>query len=327
MSKIVRFYELGGPENLKIEDAGVPDPKEGEVKLHVQAAGLNRAEAMYYRGIYFEKPSLPSKIGYEVVGIVDEVGPDVDPSWKGKRIGTIPGYSMNKYGALAQEAIVPESALAEFPPSLSAIEGAAVWMQYVTAYGALVYVGHVRPEDVVLVTAASSSVGVAAIQIAKVEGAVVIATTRTSTKRNELLELGADAVVATEEEDLPTRVAEVTGGKGARLIFDPISGPFIEKLAASAAFGGTIFEYGMLSLEPTPFPYVASVAKDLSVRGYSLRTYPEMLPDAKKYIYDRLADKRFRPKIAKVFSFEQAADAYRYLESNAQIGKVVIQVD
>ena len=123
MPKVVRFYEIGGPENLRIEDMPAREPGKGEVKLRVQAVGLNRAEALYVRGQYFERPQLPSRIGYEASGIVEAVGPDVDRSWIGKPVSTIPGYSQNQYGVLAEEAIVPESSLGEYPQKLSPVEG------------------------------------------------------------------------------------------------------------------------------------------------------------------------------------------------------------
>jgi NADPH:quinone reductase-like Zn-dependent oxidoreductase len=167
----------------------------------------------------------------------------------------------------------------------------------------------------------------AAIQIVKDEGAIAIATTRTSKKRDDLLSLGADHVIATEEEDLPARVKKITVGKGARLIFDPVAGPFVEKLAHAAAYQGIIFEYGALSLEPTPFPFFTALRNGLTFRGYTLHEVshdPQALATARKYIYDRLADGRFRPKIARTFPFAQTVEAYKYLESNAQIGKVVI---
>src|ERR1700719_3353622 len=115
--------------------------------------------------------------------------------------------------------------------------------------------------DFVVIPAASSSVGIAAMEIAKTEGAISIATTRKSNKKAELLSLGADHVIATEEEDIVARVKEITGGKGARVIFDPVGGPFLEKLAEAAAIGGTIFEYGRLSMQPTPFPLTTAIGK------------------------------------------------------------------
>ena len=329
MARIVRFHQLGGPENLKIDEVPLRNLKKGEVKLRVQAVGLNRAESMFYHGMYLEEPTLPAGLGYEAAGVVTEVGPGVDPDWIGKAAATIPAFSMNEYGMLGDEVIAPVHALGEYPLKLTPVQAAAIWMQYLTAYGALVEIGKVAPGDFVIISAASSSVGLAAIQMVNDIRAVPIATTRGSAKRDELVALGAKHVIATDEEDLAARVNEITGGKGARVIFDPVAGPFVEKLAPAAAHGGIIFEYGALSLQPTPFPLRQALAKALTMRGYTLWEItkdPTLLEDAKEYVYDRLADGRFVPKIAKTFPFEESAEAYKYLESNQQIGKVVITV-
>ena len=329
MPKTVRFHELGGPEVLKIEEETSKQPGKGEVRLQVQAVGLNRAELMFVRGQYLEQPKLPAGLGYEAAGVVEAVGPDVDKNWVGKSVATIPAFSMNDYAMLGEEVIAPVAALGEYPAKLSPAEGAAVWMQYLTAYGALIAIAHLAKGDFVVIPAASSSVGIAATQIAKAEGAVSIATTRKSNKKAELLSLGADHVIATEDEDIVAHVQEITGGKGARVIFDPVAGPFLEKLAEAAATSGIIFQYGALSMQPTLFPLFIALGKGLSIRGYTLMEVtrnPEKLAAAKKYVYDRLADGRFYPKIAKIFPFAQTVDAYKYLESNAQVGKVVITV-
>ncbi|HTV05578.1 MAG TPA: zinc-dependent alcohol dehydrogenase family protein [Acidobacteriaceae bacterium] len=329
MPKTVRFHQLGGPENLRFEDLPAREPQHGEVKLRVKAVGLNRAESLYFRGLYLEKPELPSRLGYEAEGIVMAVGPDVTRAWIGKRVSTIPGFSQNQYGVLAEEAIVPVSSLGEFPEKFSPVEGAAIWMQYTTAWGALLHVGKLTRADYVIISAASSSVGLAAIQIVKDTGATAIATTRSSIKRDELLALGADHVIATGEEDLVARVNQITFGQGARLIFDPIAGAFVSELARAASYHGIIIEYGALSLESTHFPFFYALRKGLTMRAYTLREItadPNALAAAKEYIYNRLSDGRFAPKIARTFPFAQAAEAYRYLESNAQVGKVVITV-
>src|ERR1700753_2058946 len=329
MPKIVRFHEYGGPEVLKIEEAPLQQPGTGEVRLQVQAIGLNRAESMFFHNRYVEEAKLPSRIGYESAGVVEAVGPDVDKGWLGKQVSTIPAFSMTHYGTLGEQAVVPVSALGEYPASLSPVEGTAIWMQYLTAYGALIHLGQLTKGDFVLITASSSSVGLAAIEIAKAEGALSIATTRTSSKRQELLDHGATHVIASEEEDLVSRLKEITGGRGSRLIFDPIAGPFLETLAGAAARGGIIFEYGLLSGKLTPFPVGPAIHHWLTVKGYSLMeitTSPDKLLAAKRYVYDRLQDGRFHPKIAKTFPFAQIVEAYRYLESNAQVGKVVVTV-
>ena len=329
MPSIVRFHEPGGPEVLKIEDLPLQEPGKGEVRLRVQAAGLNRAEALFTRGQYLEQPKLPSRIGYEVAGVVDAVGEGVDPGWIGRKVATIPAFSMNQHGTLGEQAVVPAVALTEFPANLTDAQAAAAWMQYLTAYGALVIYGKVGPGDFVSIPAASSSVGLAAIQIVRDAGATAIAVTRRSTKRDELIALGAHHVIASEEEDYVAQVNEITNGKGVRITFDPVAGPFVEKLAAAAAQEGVIFIYGVLSMQPTPFPILQSFRNAVSLRAYHLREitmHPERLASAKRYVFDRLADGRFVPKIAKTFAYKDTVEAYRYLESNQQVGKVVITV-
>jgi len=325
MPTAVRFNQFGGPEVLQFEEVAERQPGAGEVSLTVEAVGLNRAESMYYHGLYMEQPNLPSGLGYEAVGIVSAVGPGVDASLVGRRFGTIPGYSMNQYPVLAEKAVVPASVLAPIPETFSAAEGAAVWMQYCTAYGAIVPFGKVSSGDFVIITAASSSVGLAAIQIVKAQGGISIATTRTAVKRDQLLSLGANHVIVTENEDLVARVGEITGGKGARIVFDPVGGDYINTLAQATASGGAIFLYGMLSGKPTPFP-MAAFGRRIAMFGYTfneLRDTPEW-DLMVRYIYDHLADGSFKPEIARTFTFAQAIEAYKYLESNEQIGKVVV---
>ena len=327
MPKVVRFHQLSGPEALKFEDHPSREPKAGEVRLRVQAVGLNRAEALYTRGQYLEQPRLPSGLGYEAAGVVEAVGPGVEPSLIGRRVATVPGFSINNYAVLGEEAIVPIANVAAYPDKLTPTEAAAMWMQYLTAWGGLVNLARIAKDDFVVISAASSSVGVAAIQIAKEEGAIAIATTRTSKKREELHELGADHVIATAEEDLVSRVDKITAGKGARVLFDPIAGPFVEQLAAAAAPHAILIEYGSLSLKPTPFPLVVALHKQLTMRGYTLREVnadPDLSRNAREYVFDRVADGRFTPRIDKVFTFADTVKAYQYLESNEQIGKIVI---
>jgi len=329
MPEVVRFHQLGGPENLQIEETPSQQPGKGEVRLRVQAAGLNRAESVYYHGKYFEKPQLPSRIGYEVAGIVEAVGEGVDRGWIGKPVATVPGFSQNRYGTLGEEAVVPVEVLGEYPENLTPVQAAAIWMQYLTAYGALVLVGGVKTGDFVSIPAASSSVGLAAIQIVRDQGATAIAVTRTTAKRAELLELGAHHVIVSDDEDYAARVREISGGQGARTTFDPVAGPGIEKLAAAAAYGGILIEYGSLAGAPTPFPMAAAMMSGLSVHGYTLLQVTRdaaTAATAKKYVFDRLADGRFVPKIARIFPFKQTVAAYQYLESNQQVGKVVIEI-
>jgi len=328
-ARIVRFHQLGGPDVLKLDLVPLPEPAAGEVRLRVKAIGLNRAEVLFRQGQYLAQPVLPSKLGYEASGVVEAVGPGVDASWMDKTASTVPAFPVDKYGVYGDVAIVPAFALAEYPKKLSYEEGTSIWMQYLTSYGALVQHGRITKGDFVLITAASSSVGIASIEIAKVEGAISIATTRSSKKKAELVAAGADHVIVTDEEDLAARVKSITAGKGARLIFDPIAGKGLEALAEAASFGGTIFEYGALSREATPFPLFAALSKGLAIRGYSLFevvSNPTAFTQSKKYVFDHLAAGNFRPRIDKTFPLEQIVEAHRYMESNLQIGKIAVTV-
>jgi len=330
MAKIVRFHQIGGPDVLKIEEAPSREPGKGEAKLRVQAIGLNRAESMFMHGYYLEPTQLPASLGYEAAGVVVGVGAGVDRGWLNKRVSTIPSFSLNQYGVIGNEVIVPAQALAEYPEHLSPTEATSIWMQYMTAYGALIEIGRLKKGEFVLITAASSSAGLAAIDTVKFEGAIPIATTRKSDKRRGLLASGAEHVIATDEEDLVSRVREITNGAGARIIFDPIGGSLLDQLADTAAPGATIFQYGWLSGEPTPFPLILALQKGLTIRGYWLWETvkdPETFARAKSYVYERVKRRDFRPKIAKTFRFEDVVAAYRYMESNEQIGKIVLTVD
>src|SRR5277367_1707447 len=246
--KIVRFHKIGGPEVLQFDELPLPEPAKGEVRLRVKAIGLNRAEIMFRNAQYLEQPVLPAKNGYEASGIVEAIGTGVDPSWLGKTASTVPGFfSLNAHGVYGEVAIVPVAAIAEYPANLSFEEGTAIWMQYLTAYGGLIMLGHLTKGDFVLITAASSRVGVAAIEIAKAEGAISIAVTRTAAKKADLLKLGADHVIVTDDEDLVARVNEITSSKRARIVFNPIGGKILDTLALATAKKGIIFEYGALA--------------------------------------------------------------------------------
>jgi NADPH:quinone reductase-like Zn-dependent oxidoreductase len=327
LTRVVRFHHTGGPEVLKIEDVTLPAPRDGEMRVRIEAIGLNRAESMFRSGAYLEQPVFPNTNGYEASAIVAELGSGVTGFDVGQAVSVVPAFSLVKYGVYGDEAIVPAYAVFNRPPGLSAIESAAVWMAYLTVYGALVDIAKVQKGDAVIVTAASSSVGIAAIQTVNFLGGVSIAATRTRAKAQALKDQGAQHVVVTDEQDLASEVMRITAGKGARVAFDPAAGPMIVKLAEAAAEGGIIIEYGALSPEPTPFPLFPVLAKGLSLRGYTLFEFvpiPEKVRAAADFVYKGFAIGAFKPVISKVFKLEDIVEAHRYLESNAQLGKVVV---
>src|SRR5262249_18530574 len=135
MAKIVRFHKVGGPEVLKMKDVPWRQPSKGEVILSVKVFGLTRGESIFMLGYYLKPPQLPATLGYEASGIVTAVGANVDPGWLNKRVSTMPAFSMNQYGVLGTEVIVPVHALAEYPSHLTPVEATSIWMQYMTAYG------------------------------------------------------------------------------------------------------------------------------------------------------------------------------------------------
>jgi NADPH:quinone reductase-like Zn-dependent oxidoreductase len=154
--------------------------------------------------------------------------------------------------------------------------------------------------------------------------------TRTDDKRDAILKHGARHVIATESQDVVEEVRKITGGKGARIAFDPVGGPMVEKLAESISAHGILFQYGALSTEATPLPLFPTLAKMLTIRGYLLfevTSDPARLAKGKQFVFDGLASGALKPTISKTFRFEQIVDAHRYLESNSQIGKIVVRVD
>src|SRR6516162_1434955 len=261
MARIVRFHKTGRPEVLQIENVEVPPPGKGEVQITVKALGLNRAESMFRSGQYLEDPKLPARLGYEAAGTVAAVGPGVAGFKLGDAVSTIPAFSLNQYGLYGDLANAPVHAVTHHPASLSWEEAAALWMQYLTAYGALIDIAKLSKGDTVLIPAASSSVGLASLQIARLVGATSIALTRKEDKRGALLKLSAQHVIATETQDLVAEVRKLTQGRGARVVFDPVGGPTVARLMAAMAPRGILFQYGALSTEPTPLPLLELLGK------------------------------------------------------------------
>ncbi|WP_163266388.1 zinc-dependent alcohol dehydrogenase family protein [Chelativorans alearense] len=329
MARVVRIHEHGGPEVLRIEHVDVPGPGRGEVQIRVKALGLNRAEALLRKGTYIETAALPSGLGLEAAGLVETVGEGVDAFARGDAVSVVPPISMVRWPAYGELATFPAGLVVKHPPSLGWEAAAAVWMQYLTAYGALIDIAKLCSEDFVVITAASSSVGLAAIQIANMLGATPIAVTRTSAKKEALLRAGAAHVIASDEENLESRLKDIAGPEGVRVVFDPIGGPIIKPLTAAMSRGGILIEYGGLSPEETPFPLFTVLSKTLTLRGYLVHEIigdPERLEAAKAFILEGLELGALKPTIAKTFKFDRIVEAHRFLESNEQFGKIVVTV-
>jgi NADPH:quinone reductase-like Zn-dependent oxidoreductase len=327
MSRTIKFAQPGGPEVLEFIEVEIPAPGPHEVRIEVKAIGVNRADSMWRNDKYVESPIFPAGLGYDAAGIVDAVGTDVTDFAVGDVVSTIPAFSLNKYSTYGEVILAPDHAVVKHPESLSFAEAASVWMMFLTAYGALVFDAQVRPGDFVIIPAASSSVGLAAIQIVNYAGATPIALTRTTEKKQRLHEAGAQHVIATREQDLLAEVMRITDGNGARIAFEPVGGSDFPKLIAALGFEGIAYIYGALSEDDTTIPVLEMIRKMTVVKGYSIRLVTgdaERRKTAVEYITKGLASGALKPVIDRTFKFDEMMEVHRHLENSGQFGKIVV---
>jgi NADPH:quinone reductase-like Zn-dependent oxidoreductase len=327
MSRTIKFRQAGAPEVLEFVEMEVPTPGPHEVRIKVKAIGINRADSMWRNDKYTEPVKFPAGLGYDAAGIVDAVGKDVADIAVGDAVSTIPAYSLNKYFTYGEIILVPEHAVVKHPESLSFVEAASVWMMFITAYGALVFDAHVKAGDFVIIPAASSSVGLAAIQIANYAGATPIALTRTSEKKTRLHEAGAAHVIATQEQDMVAEVMRITNGNGARIAFDPVGGPDLPKLISALTNQGIAYIYGALSEGDTAIPVLEMIRRMPTVKGYSIRLVTGDEASRKvavEYVTKGLASGALKPIIDRIFKFDDMVEVHRYLENSGQFGKIVV---
>src|SRR6202023_2531812 len=327
MTRSVRIYEFGGADVLRIEDVVIGEPAAGEVRLRVHAIGLNRTEVTLRSGRSPVKAALPSSIGFEAAGVIEALGADVTGFAVGDRVALVPAYGAAQYPLYGEVSLAPARSLVAIPGHVSFSEAAATWVAYGTAWGGLVALGKLSAGQTALISAASSSVGLAAIQIANQLHARPIALTRTSAKANALLGHGAADVVATAEQDVVAEIKRLTGGRGADLVFDPVGGSAFPQLVRATANGGTLIIYGALATDPMVVPPFDVFARDLTIRGLAL---PSLMRDdkrlaaLKRFVRKGLADGTLRPTISRIFPFDRIADAHRFLGAGEQSGKIVV---
>lgn len=333
MAKVVEFNQVGGPEVLSVVERDMPTPSENEVVVQVKVAGLNRAEQMFFRGQYLFQPAFPSSVGLEASGVIHSISEGVTDFEVGEEVCLTPNIKPTEYGFLGEYVKAPISAVIKKPQGISFDQAAAVWMTYGTAYGSLVFRGGLEKGkgQTVLVSAASSAVGVAAIQVAKSFGAKVIATTRTSAKKDFLLQQDADYVIATEEENLAEKVMEYTDNQGFNIAIDPIAGEFVNTLAEAAAPEASIVIYGILSMQDTPMPLFPLMVKGISVSGFHLVFHvleqETRFKEVKENILEGLESGTYQPTIDEnSFTLDEVVKAYEFLEPNQQKGKILVKI-
>jgi NADPH:quinone reductase len=337
--KVIRFYKTGGSDVLRIDEVQLSQLKEHEVLVRVQAVAVSRLDVLWRGGSYFEEPEFPAQIGYDAAGIVESVGPEVETLKVGDRVSTFPAVSLLDYAAHGETIIYPETALIVYPESLTPVQAAAVNTGLFTAYFALLELADLKRDQHIVITAASSSMGIAAIQMAKAIGAKSIAVTRSEAKKEALLGVGADQVIIAGREDVQEAILELTEGLGAEVIYDAVAGPGLEELVWATKRFGHVIVYGHLgameygTLLPLGACFLRAIKVHSSFRVFDFTGHPGLglqakcvaIERAKKFISEGLTSKRFSAKIDRVFvGLGEYAAAHRYMETNDQIGKIAV---
>lgn len=334
MSRVVQVRQLGGPEHLVIAETTPPEPGPGELRISVEAFALNRADLLYMNGQHYTELQLPSRLGSEAAGLVDSVGPGVTGWRVGDRVSSVPFFTSDspRHGVQGEFALVPAAFVAPWPENFSAAEACATWMQYLTAYFALLDVGRLRAGQVLLVVAGASSAGLGAIQLAKAVGATVIATTRQASKVEALRQVGADQVIHTQgKAEFAAELRQLTDGAGVDVVYDPVGGSFPKAYMNGLARGARVIVYGLLDGDlDLQVPMLAAVRAMASVHPYSMFNHvtdPQALDQGVRFVLELIAAGRLRPQVDRVFEgIEQTVAAYQYMLEGAQQGKIVVRV-
>jgi NADPH:quinone reductase len=318
--------ELSGPQGLRLEDLPVPQPGPGTVRLRVRAAGVNFADSLIITGRYQERPELPFVPGMEVAGQVEACGEGVMGFGPGDRVmATLP------FGGFAEEVVVPASHVVRLPDDIDYITAAGFAIAYGTAYGALVWAARLQPGETLVVHGAAGGVGLAAVECGKAMGARVIATARGQARLEVASRHGADAVIDTGDEDLRARIRELTRGRGADVVFDPVGGEVFKASLSAIAWEGRLLIIGFASGEIPQIPASRLLVKNAHALGFYWGSYREHDPARVHAAFEELLDwceeGRIKPHVSEVLPLEEAGRAIALLLARKSTGKVVLTVD
>jgi NADPH:quinone reductase len=336
-----RFWRPGGPEALELAEHGLPEPGLGEALVRIRAVGLNRADLLHLAGRYFRPPPSPSFLGQEAIGEIVALGPplpDESPVGGlelrvGERVGLMPGrVDQPGMGTYRTVGIFPQNALLPVPEGFADAEGAGFWVAAMTAVGGFA-AGGLEPGGAagkrVLVTAASSGVGVTALQVARAWGATTLATTTSAAKAARLAELADHVVVVEDVETLAAELRRLTDGAGADLVFDPVGFAYVEALLDAAAVDGQVVIYGLLAGSEAPFDLRSLILKDVGVHGftvYRLQRDPARLERVVAACLELAGKAALRPLLAARHPFGDAPAALAALAQNRHFGKIVLEL-
>jgi NADPH:quinone reductase-like Zn-dependent oxidoreductase len=329
----------GPPEVLQVREAPDPQPKAGEVRIRVEASGINFADIMGRMGVYPDLPPIPVVPGYEVSGRIDVVGAGVDTNWIGREV-----IALTRFGGYSDIVCVPAQQVFARPASLSAEEGAAIPVNYFTAWQLVVVMGGLQANETVLIHSVGGGVGIAATQIAKHIGARVIGTA-SAAKHGELRALGVDHLIDYRTEDFEVRTREITGGRGVELILDAVGGKSFSKGYRVLAPTGRLGMFGVSSLADRKERSLLSMLSMLANTPW-FQFNPLSLMNANKGVFgvnlghmwgqiermrewaDALlelsAKGAIKPKVARTFGFDEAAQAHHFIQDRRNIGKVLL---
>ncbi len=328
MTRAWRFHKLGGPDVLQLDTLARPLIGADDIHMQVRAIGLNRFDLNFRRDEYIQKAVLPARFGYEAAGIVIACGSNVRHFSPGDEVFILPPDDLSTQGTSADELVLPERYFVHKPANITFEQASAVWMSYLTAWGGIIHAAGIKKDDYVLITAASSSVGISAIQLARQVGAIPVATVRGSQWKETLCEAGAAHVIATDdEEDLLTELTSITGPEGLAAAFDAVGGTQVMDIAYALKKKGRLIIHGYLSNEPTPFPLRLAIRKSLTVQGYlfaEILKSDELRSQARQHILNGLVTGALMPVIDRTFPFAQMREAQDYMENIPRLGKVVI---
>lgn len=329
MPRAWQIHDYSGYRCLKLGEVPLEEPGPGEVRLRVEAFALNWGDMDLMKDNYsFSFPRFPARVGIEAAGIVDAIGPQTAGFAIGERVSTLPYFYYDR-GASTESLVIDARYVTKAVPNLSAVENASIWMQYLTAYFPLAEVSKVGSGSHVLVTAATSTAGGASLEIGRILGATMIGTTRFQENVGYLREMGANHLIVTGKGDLAGEIMDITGGRGADMVFDPVGAGLIARYSPALARNARIYFYGTLDTARPELPVVDMFQKNAVFHPYSVFNYvedPAMLAKGEAFIHDMLTQGRIRPRIDRVYPMEKYIEAFDYLsQPRTSHGKVVIE--
>ncbi len=319
--KRVMVTKTGGPEVITVEEAPVPKPGAGEALVKMEAAGLNYADIMQREGVYLGGPTPPFGAGFEVAGVIEELGEGVNEWRVGDAVMALCSNAFSEY------VCVPASNLIKKPNQLDFAQAAAVPCQYLTAYHTLITLADVQPDQRVLIQAAAGGLGTMLVQVAKQRGAVVIGTAGASAKCELIRELGGDYAINYREQDFESEVKSITDGVGCDLVIESVGGEVFDKSLRCVKTRGRLVVLGVASGEPRQVDTVSLLFHNLTVSGFHLMAYTQdeiAMQHACSDLYAWVASGLLRINIGATFSLDQVAEAQQKLASRETTGKVII---